>query len=111
MRSQTWFALAALMLVMLVVPSCDQTINYPPPKLNSVSPTSVNANSPQFILKILGNNLVQQTQVTWITSAGAIPLPQATFISINELDQKIPSSLIETETPIESPFSPFEALR
>ena len=83
------------MLVMLVVPSCDQTINYPPPKLSSISPTSVNANSPQFILKILGNNLVQQTQVTWITSAGSIPLPQATFISINELDQTIPSALIE----------------
>ena len=95
MRSQTWFALAALMLVMLVVPSCDQTINYPPPKLSSISPTSIDANSPQFILKIRGNNLVQQTQVTWITSAGPIPLPPPTFITINELDQTIPASLIE----------------
>ena len=83
------------MLVMLVVPSCDQTINYPPPKLSSISPTSIDANSPQFILKIRGNNLVQQTQVTWITSAGPIPLPPPTFITINELDQTIPASLIE----------------
>src|ERR1700744_6184127 len=95
MRRQTLFTLGTLLLIMLVVPSCDQTINYPPPKLSSISPSSIDANSPQFILKILGNNLVQQTQVTWITPSGAIPLPQATFVSINELDQTIPSALIE----------------
>ena len=73
MRSQTWLALAALMLVMLVVPSCDQVINYPPPKLTAISPSSVDANSPQLLLKVQGNNLVQQTQVSWITASGAIP--------------------------------------
>jgi hypothetical protein len=83
------------MLVMLVVPSCDQTINYPPPKLTSISPTSIDANSPQFILKIYGNNLVQQTAVNWITPAGAVTLPQVKFITINELDATVPSSLIE----------------
>jgi hypothetical protein len=83
------------MFVMLVVPSCDQVINYPPPKLSSISPNNINANSPQFTLKILGNNLVQQTQVNWITPSGAVTLPLVKFISINELDATVPSSLVE----------------
>ncbi len=81
--------------MILALPSCDQTINYPVPTLTAISPTSVSANGPQFVLKILGKNLVQQTQITWATSTGTAPLFQVTFISTNELDAVVPASLIE----------------
>jgi hypothetical protein len=95
LRGQSWLALVALLFVMLVLPSCDQTINYPPPTLKSISPTSISANSPQFTLRVLGSNLVQQTSVNWTTSAGTVTLPQVSFVTTGELDAVVPATLIE----------------
>jgi hypothetical protein len=94
-RAPSRIAFLILVLVILVLPACDQTINYPQPTLISLSPTNINANSPQFTLKVLGKNFVQQTSVSWTTSAGTITLPTVFFINTGELDAIIPSSLIE----------------
>ncbi len=80
---------------MLVSPSCTETINYPAPTLKAISPTNINAGQPQFILKITGSNLVQQTAVQWSGSTGAVTIPVVIFVSTNELDAQIPASLIQ----------------
>jgi hypothetical protein len=93
-RAQPRIAFLLLFFVIFILPSCQETINYPAPTLISISPTSVNANSPQFTLVITGRNLVQQTSVNWTTSAGTLN-PIVFFKSTNELDAQIPASFIE----------------
>jgi WD40-like Beta Propeller Repeat len=94
-RAPSRIAFLLLFLVILALPACDQTINYPQPTLTSLNPTNINANSPQFILKVMGKNFVQQTSVNWSTSTGSVTLPVVFFISTNEIDAQIPPSLIE----------------
>jgi WD40-like Beta Propeller Repeat len=95
LRAQSRVAFILLFFVILVLPSCDQTINYPAPTLTSISPTSISAGQPQFVLQVKGKNLVQQTQVIWTTSTGSVPIFQSIFVSTNELDVTVPSSLIQ----------------
>lgn len=80
---------------MVISPSCTQTINYPAPTLKSISPTNINAAQPQFLLKVMGSNLVQQTAVEWSGSTGTVTIPLVIFVSTNELDATIPASLIQ----------------
>ncbi len=81
--------------MILVLPSCQQIINYPAPTLKSISPTSISANQPQFILEVQGSNFVQQTSVTWTTNSGSVTIPFVQFINTNQLNATIPASLIE----------------
>ncbi len=81
--------------MIFVLPSCQQIINYPAPTLKSISPTSISANQPQFILEVQGSNFVQQTSVTWTTSSGSVTIPFVQFVSTNQLNATIPASLIE----------------
>jgi hypothetical protein len=94
-RAQSRIAFLLLFFVILILPSCQETINYPAPTLTSISPTSIDANSPQFILQVKGKNFVQQTSVSWTTSTGTVTIPQINFVNTGELDAIIPSSLIE----------------
>jgi hypothetical protein len=89
-----------LIFVMLVMSSCQQTINFPSPTITSLSPTSVPAGSPQTILRVFGNNLVQQAQVGFALTANASPTPLATFEfrSSNEIDATLPATLLQNPT-------------
>jgi WD40-like Beta Propeller Repeat len=86
-----------LIFVMLVMSSCQQTINFPAPTITSLSPTSVPAGSPQTILRVLGKNLVQQAQVGFALTANGSPTPLATFqfVGINEIDATLPATLLQ----------------
>jgi hypothetical protein len=53
-----------LIIAIIVLPSCgDQTINFPPPTMKSISPTTAQQNSPQVTVTVTGNNFVQGTTV------------------------------------------------
>lgn len=95
LRAQSRVAFLLLLFVMVISPSCTQTINYPAPTLKSISPTNINAAQPQFVLKVMGSNLVQQTAVQWSGSSGTVTIPVVIFVSTNELDATIPASLIQ----------------
>ncbi|MGA9853656.1 MAG: PQQ-binding-like beta-propeller repeat protein [Gammaproteobacteria bacterium] len=63
----------------------------PPPALNSVSPTSVTAGGPPFILTALGANFTSESVVRW---NGADQT--TTYVSSTELTAQIPASDINT---------------
>ena len=86
-----------LIFVMLVMSSCEQTINFPAPTITSLSPTTVPAGSPQTTLRVFGKNLVQQAQVAFSLNANGSPTPLATFqfVSAVEIDATLPATLLQ----------------
>jgi hypothetical protein len=86
-----------LIFVMLVMSSCQQTINFPAPTITSLSPTTVPAGSPQTTLRVFGKNLVQQAQVAFSLNANGSPIPLATFqfVSGVEIDATLPATLLQ----------------
>jgi hypothetical protein len=53
-----------LIIVMVLLPSCgSQTINFPPPFVKSISPTTIVQNSPQILVTVKGNDFVQGSTV------------------------------------------------
>jgi hypothetical protein len=82
---------------MMVLPACEEQINYPSPKITSLSPTSVSAGSPQSYLTIDGNNLVQQTEVEYTLTPGAAATPLQTFnyVGIHQIVVILPATLLQ----------------
>ena len=57
------------MAAMVLLPSCgSQTINYPSPTIQSISPATVQQNSPQILVTVNGSNFVQGSTVEVSTS-------------------------------------------
>lgn len=64
-----------LIIVMVLLPSCgSQTINFPPPFVKSISPTTIVQNNPQILVTVKGNDFVQGSQVGVANSPGGQPL-------------------------------------
>ncbi|MGC1253949.1 MAG: hypothetical protein WA867_00215 [Candidatus Acidiferrales bacterium] len=97
MREQSWLAFWCLLIVMLVLPSCEEQINYPAPTITSLSPTSITAGSPQSYLTVNGKNLIQQSQVGYTTSPNTSPSLLATFnyVSTNQIVVTLPATLLQ----------------
>ncbi|MGA7917250.1 MAG: hypothetical protein WCA00_18590 [Candidatus Acidiferrales bacterium] len=97
MREQSRLAFWCLLVVMLVLPSCEQVINYPAPSITSLSPTSIVAGSPTSYLTVNGKNLIQQTQVGVAQSPNSSPSLLATFqyVSTNQIIVTLPASLLQ----------------
>ncbi len=85
------------MAAMVVLPSCEQVINYPAPRITSLSPTSLPAGSPQSYLSVNGKNLVQQAQVGYSLTPNASPTPLQTFqfTGINQIVVILPATLLQ----------------
>ena len=97
MREQSRLAFWCLLIVMLVLPSCEQVINNPAPTITSLSPTSITAGSPQSFLTINGKNLVQQTQVGFALQPNSSPNILVTFqyVSTNKIIVTLPATLLQ----------------
>ena len=82
---------------MLVLPSCEQVINYPAPTITSLSPSSITAGSPQSYLKVNGKNLIQQTQVGYALQPNTSPNLLATFqyVGTNQIIVTLPATLLQ----------------
>jgi hypothetical protein len=87
-----------LIIAMLVLPSCgDQTINFPPPTMKSISPTTVQQNSPQITVTVSGNNFVQGTTVGIATTPTGTPGALLTlFQDTNTLTATLTAAEIST---------------
>ena len=95
MRGISRLAFWGLLVITVVLPSCGGYINNPVPTLTSLSPDSITAESPQFILKVQGNNLTPSSTVTW-TPSNSVPVAVfAIFINIHEMDVTVTSNLIQ----------------
>src|SRR5580704_3987862 len=71
----TWLMISAL----IILSSCQQTINYPGPRISALSPTNVNAGQPTFTLTVNGNS-------------GAL---STLFVNTNTLTAQVSSGLIQ----------------
>ncbi|MFY9804398.1 MAG: hypothetical protein WA211_14730 [Candidatus Acidiferrales bacterium] len=96
MREQSRLAFWCLVIVMLLLPSCEQVINYPAPSITGLSPTSIPAGSPQSYLTIKGKNLIQQTQVGYALAPNTTPnlLATSQYVSTNEIVVTLPATLL-----------------
>lgn len=96
MRSILRPALWVLVIVTVALPSCNQYINNPTPVLTSLSPSQITAQSPEFQLTLMGNNLTPSTTVQWQTATSLRPITLiAIFESVNQMVAVIPGSLIQ----------------
>ena len=82
---------------MVVLPSCEQQINYPAPTITSLSPSSITAGSPQSYLTVNGKNLIQQSQVGYALAPNTSPSLLATFnyVSTNQIVVTLPATLLQ----------------
>ncbi|MGC2014823.1 MAG: hypothetical protein WA657_03220 [Candidatus Acidiferrales bacterium] len=97
MREQSRLAFWCLLIVMLVLPSCQEQINYPAPTITSLSPTTITAGSPQSYLTVNGRNLIQQTSVGFALQPNTSPNLLVTFqyVSTNQIIVTLPATLLQ----------------
>ena len=78
----------------------------PVPSISSISPASATGGGPDFTLTVNGANFVPVSKIQWIDSGlHSVPL-QTTFLSANQLQVPIPSSLETIGTSSVSVFNP-----
>ena len=74
MRGYLTLSFWIVIISIIVLPSCgNQTINFPPPTLKSISPTTIQQNSPGITVIVSGNDFVQGTTVGIATSPTGTP--------------------------------------
>jgi len=83
---QCWFIAVAT----IVLTCCQQTINYPGPRIATVSPTSISAGQPTFTLTATGYNFTPASTVNW--NGGALI---TLFVNTNTLTAQVSSGLIQ----------------
>jgi Tol biopolymer transport system component len=84
---QSWFVVFAT----IALACCQQTINYPGPRIATVSPTHINAGQPTFTLTATGYNFTPASMVNWNGAALS-----TLFVNTNTLTAQVSSILIET---------------
>jgi WD40-like Beta Propeller Repeat len=83
-----WFTVA---LAAALLAACQEQINYPTPSPNiTLSPSSIQAGQPAFILTVHGGNLTPASAVYWNGTA-LVTL----FTSTSELTAQVPATLIQ----------------
>jgi hypothetical protein len=82
----TWLMISAL----VILSSCQQTINYPAPRISTISPTNINAGQPTFTLTVTGYNFTPASTVNW--NSGAL---STLFVDIHTLTAQVSSTLIQ----------------
>ena len=79
-----------LLSAMLVLPACNDIINYPAPRTQSLSPNSISAGQPQFNLTVSGFSFTPASLVEWDNT----PLITI-FQGVNTLTAQVPAALIQ----------------
>ena len=79
----------AFLLAVVLLPACEQQINFPKPSLKAMSPTTAQAGGTAFTLTVTGKSFSPGSLVEWNGS----PLV-TTFLSVSQMTTKVPASLI-----------------
>src|SRR5271166_870095 len=87
----------------LVLPSCNNIINYPAPTIQALQPPSKNAGDPFFTLTVTGYKFTPASQILWNGNLQFVTF----FQTINILTAQVPASLIQNPgTALVSVFTP-----
>jgi trimeric autotransporter adhesin len=90
LRGRFWLGIGLVVLATVVLPSCNQIVNYPAPRIQSLMPSTMEARKPQFTLTVTGYQLTPASTVTWNGS------PLITYFqTTNELTAQVPASFIQ----------------
>jgi Tol biopolymer transport system component len=90
LRGKSWLAIGVLVLAAVVLPSCNDVINYPAPRIQSLSPTDISAGQPLFNLTVNGFQFAPASIVEWNST------PLITFFqTVNTLTAQVPAALIQ----------------
>ena len=81
----------ALLLAVVLLPACEQQINFPKPSLKSMSPTTKQAGDTAFTLTVMGKSFSPGGAVEW----NGTPLV-TNFLSTSEATTQVPAALIAT---------------
>jgi len=81
----------ALLLGIILLPACQQQINFPKPSLKSMSPTTKQAGDTAFTLTVMGKSFSPGGAVEW----NGTPLV-TNFLSTSEATTQVPAALIAT---------------
>jgi len=79
----------ALLLAVVLLPACEQQINFPKPSLKSMSPTTGQAGGTAFTLTVTGKSFSPGSLVEWNGNALV-----TTFLSTSQMTTQVPASLI-----------------
>lgn len=90
MRVRSALAIVAFVAMAVVVPSCNDIINYPAPTIVALVPPMVNAGSAQFTLTVTGFKFTPASFIEWNGSVLFITY----FQTINTLTAQIPPALV-----------------
>ena len=91
MRLRSGFAIAFLVAMAVILPSCNDIINYPAPTIVALVPPSVNAGSAKFTLEVTGYKFTPASVIQWNGTIQFLTF----FQSINELTAQVPASLVQ----------------
>lgn len=75
----------------VVFSGCQQYINYPAPAAKSLSPSSIAAGSPTFVLTVTGSNLTPSSAVSFNNAT----LPLFQFESTSSISVRVPAVLVQ----------------
>jgi hypothetical protein len=81
----------ALLLAVVLLPACEQQINFPKPSLKSMSPTTEQAGDTAFTLTVMGKSFSPGSAVEW----NGTPLV-TNFLSVSQMTTQVPAALIAT---------------
>ncbi len=91
LRRKLGFNFWAFLLAIVLLPACEQQINFPKPSLKSMSPTTKKAGDTAFTLTVMGKSFSPGSLVEW----NGTPL-QTNFLSVSQMTTQIPAALIAT---------------
>ena len=80
-----------LLIAVVLLPACEQQINFPKPSLKSMSPTTKEAGDTAFTLTVMGKSFSPGGAVEW----NGTPLV-TNFLSTSEATTQVPAALIAT---------------
>ena len=90
MQGKIRLVIPILLGLAVLLPGCQEQINYPAPVISSLSPTSILAGSPIFSLSVNGSHFTPASAVLWNST------PLATFfVSTAQLTAQVPATLIQ----------------
>src|SRR5215469_7061024 len=90
LQGKSWLVLGLLVLATVVLPTCNDIINYPAPRIQSLSPASASAGQPQFNLTVNGFKFTPASIVQWNNT----PLVTV-FQSVNSVMAQVPAALVQ----------------
>jgi len=89
LRRKLGFSFWALIFVIVLLPACQQQINFPAPVLKAMSPTTTQAGGTAFTLTVTGSSFSPGSVVEWNGNALV-----TNFLSTSKMTTQVPASLI-----------------